>query len=160
MLAFSAVAPLLLVIRACTAVSYHDYPPENGFFDSVGKDGRLVLVRGWAYETALNGSSSTVEIRINGTMYRRIVANTFRPDIVPGGAPDPMHGFSFDIAETTLRGNARIDIYLVPAGGGALWSLNNSPRQSDGISYGLPVLKGVQGQDDQGLRLRFNTRLS
>jgi hypothetical protein len=123
------------------------YAAYDGYFDSLEQlNATHLLARGWAYEPALNGGPSTIQIFVNGTLVPSLVfqASFPRPDIVPGGAPGPNHGFSLALPYSLFRGNARLDIFLQSNN----WELNNSPRNTAGLRIGLPVLRAMQGQDD------------
>ncbi len=51
-------------------------------------------ISGWAYDHEAGSSPVSVEIWVDGALYKTVTANLDRPELVPLAFPDPAHGYT------------------------------------------------------------------
>ena len=99
--------------------------PPIGYFDYLGDDGSIY---GWAYDKDGGLDPVSINIYVDGLLFKNILANRMRPDLVSAGvAPNAYHGFAFTMSGLS-PGRHTVDIMAIDYIGFSETRLHNSPK--------------------------------
>jgi hypothetical protein len=114
---------VLISIIHCTFSIAQNYTPI-GYLDYVNP----TYGNGWAFDADNNTQAIDIHIYIDGRFYKSVSANESRPDLVTAGvAPNPEHGFSFNIVGYDTSRAHEVIVYAINYGGGINPILINCP---------------------------------
>ncbi len=114
--------------------------PPMGYLDV----GDTTQVAGWAYDSDAGPSPVSVEIWVDEVLWKTVVANVVRPDLVPIVAPEPTHGFASDVPPGLKDGKQHtIRAFALNVPDGPKQELAASPRE---INAQAPFV-GISLQD-------------
>ena len=97
------------------------HPFQRGTLDIVGPD----QITGWAYDPTDSAKSLRVQLFIDDKLFAETEANESRIDLVSAGAaPQPEHGFTFDLKKAGLAPGAHsAQVYTVRSSLGSTLTL-------------------------------------
>lgn len=98
------------------------------------------VIGGWAYDADRGAAAVEVEVWIDGALWRVLVADGSRPDLVPVVCPEATHGWSVAAPEVLRDGEFHIVRVLARNHpGGPAQELAGSPRELGGLRCYLGV---------------------
>lgn len=104
---------------------------------------------GWAYDPDAGTNPIEVHVYIDGRFYLSKIANEYRPDLVNAGvAPDPYHGFTFQISGIDTTIPHEISVFAINYPSGPNPQLSNSPRIIGIIPDGNKSISNIAGPSE------------
>lgn len=119
-----------------------------GFVDVVNAN----ILGGWAYDADAGAEAVEVEIWIDGALWKTILADGNRPDLVPVVCPEAEHGWSAPAPEILKDGKFHVvRVYARNTPNGPKTELSGSPRELAAKKPELGV--SIQSIPNRGLRV-------
>jgi hypothetical protein len=92
--------------------------------------GNADSIQGWAYDPDAGSTPTSVEIWIDGALWKTVAADHTRNDLVPIVSPEPTHGFLLVPPDTLKDGKHHtIRAFAVDVPGGPKIELSASPKE-------------------------------